>query len=285
MKVGLIALGALVPLVAQAAPPVPPDDEYVAWRCGDGSHMTDAQADDPDFLGDLDVVGGDTAPAALRAADEEFLYLRIRLDDDPAPGQVPNPGGVWGVAFDLDGNLADYEVLIVVDATRATPAVAVHTNATVTVPNSPLDPADAPPAMTYAFADAVASRATSTTTGGTPDYFIDIVMPWEDLEPLGLTPDSIVRVWVASSSVADALDGDFACHASGSGQVVLDDSASRNDPSDPDGGSGDGPRLEGGGGCAAAGGGGAVLAGLLLFALALARSRDRSSNAASRSSV
>jgi hypothetical protein len=267
----LCALCALVPLTAHAAPPVPPDDDYVAWRCADGSVMADAQGDDPDFLGDLDLVGNATAPVALRAADDDFLYLRFRLDDDPAPGQVPNPGGVWGIAFDLDNDLADYELLIVADATRANPAVAIHTNDTVTTPNSPLDPADTPAAATVAFADAASARATSTTNGGNPDYFLDLAIPWATLEPLGLHPDSTVRVWIASSSVPTALDGDFACHAAGSGQLVLDTSASRGDPSDPDAtGSGDGPRLEGGGGCTTSSTGSL---GAVLLVLGLTRRR------------
>ncbi|MBX3160601.1 MAG: hypothetical protein KF773_31840 [Deltaproteobacteria bacterium] len=269
MKTWMIALAALLPLAAHAAPAPPPDDAYAAWRCGDGSLMADAQADDPDFLGDLDLVGTDTAPAALRAGDDDFLYLRIRLDADPAPGGVPNPGGVWGVAFDLDGDSTDYELLIVADATPASPVVTVRTNRTVTVPNSPLDPADAPPAATYTFRDAASARATSTTFGGTPDYFLDLAIPWADLEPLGLTPTSSVRVWVASSSLPDALDGDFACHAAGSGAVVLDTSASRR-------GDGGGPRLEGGGGCRATGGAG-LLAGLVAIALAARRRSRRSS--------
>src|SRR5205085_994137 len=126
-----------------------------------GSIASDAQGDDgPNFLGDLDLVGETTATVASRAADDTYLYLRIRLDEDPAPGGVPNPGGAWGVAFDLDGHLRDYELLIMADARPGQPVVAVYTNNTVTQDNSPLDPADTPAVKSYAFAAAAASKAT-----------------------------------------------------------------------------------------------------------------------------
>jgi hypothetical protein len=268
----LLALVALTG-TASAAPPVPADDAFVPWRCKDGSIASDPQGDDPpDFLGDLDLVGERTATVASRASDDDYLYLRIRLDEDPAPGGVPNPGGAWGVELDLDGDLRDYELLIMADARPAQPVVAVYTNQTVTQANSPLDPADAPAARSYAFADAAASVATSTTYGGTPDYFLDIVVPWADLEPLGLHPDTFTRVWVASSSRSDALDGDFMCHAPGDGDS-LDGRASRGGTSDGDdtGGGGGGPRLEGGGGCDT--GRGAGVAGLAWLALVLRRRR------------
>jgi uncharacterized protein (TIGR03382 family) len=274
----------LVPLAAAAAPAVPPDDAYVPWLCGDGQAMTDAQADDADFLGDLDLVGTPAvAPAALRASDDDNLYLRIRLDDDPAPGGVPNPGGLWGVEFDLDGDLRTYEVLITADTRPAQPIVAIYTNDQVTTRNTPLDPADTPAAFTYPFADRAGSRATSTTSGGTPDYFLDIVVPWDDLAAVGLTPHRRTFVWVASSDASTFLDGDFACHAPGDGELVLDgdvstggtgDGDNGNEAGDP-GGGGTGPRLEGGGGCNAGGGSAAmVLVALGLVVRRRARSRN-----------
>jgi hypothetical protein len=276
----------LVPLAAAAAPTVPPDDAYVPWLCGDGQAMTDPQADDANFLGDLDIVGTPgVAPAALRAADQDNLYLRIRLDDDPAPGGVPNPGGVWGVEFDLDGDLRTYEVLITADTRAGQPIVAIYTNDAVTTQNTPLDPADMPAAFTYPFADRAASKATSTTSGGTPDYFLDVVVPWHDLAAVGLTPNRRTFVWVASSDASNFLNGDFACHVPGDGAVVLDGDVSTGGTGDGDNGNnvgdpggGGGPRLEGGGGCNAGGGSVGGAARLLVALGIMVRRRSRSRN-------
>jgi hypothetical protein len=274
----------LVSVSAAAAPAVPPDDAYVPWLCGDRQSMWDPQADDASFLGDLDIVGTPgVAPAALRASDDDNLYLRIRLDDDPAPGGVPTPGGVWGVEFDLDGDLRNYELLITADTRPAQPIVAIYTNDEVTTQNTPLDPADTPAAFTYPFADRASSTATSTTSGGTPDYFLDIVVPWNDLATVGLTPHRRTFVWVASSDASTFLDGDFACHVPADGEVVLDgevstggtgDGDNGNDAGDPGGGGGGGPRLEGGGGCNTGGGGAATL--LVALGLLLRRRPRRS---------
>ena len=282
---GLAAPTALVlaalaaPRVARAAPPqLPPDDAYVPWHCA-GAVMTDAQGDDPAFLGNLDVVGETTAPAALRAADDTYLYLRIRLDADPAPGGQPAQAS-WGVELDLDGDPTTYELLVLAEGiTSSSGTVSVFTNKTVTKPDAPDDPADTPAALTYPFADHARSTATSTTNGGTPDYFLDLALPWSDLKPLGLARDTRTRVWVASSNLTDGLNGDFACFTGDGGNFKLDGGASDQTTSDPNqsggggggggsGGGNTGPRLEGGGGCDAGGGGG--LGGLAPFALALA---------------
>ena len=61
---------------------VPPDDvEFFPFDCvGDP-----AFADDDPGSGNrgLDIVGDATYPALLRALDENFLYLRMRLDGTP----------------------------------------------------------------------------------------------------------------------------------------------------------------------------------------------------------
>jgi hypothetical protein len=233
----------------------PPDASYVALRCGQ-SAMTDPVADQPPALAERDVVGDPGAPAGLRAADDQFLYLRIRLDQDPAPGGAVRPYA-WGMAFDLDGNRATYELLITADGIgSAAGTVSVFNNTATTLANDPADLADAPPVATLAFADAARTIAAGTTSSGNPDFFLDIALPWATLAPLGLDRDTRTYVWVGSSSVARALDGDIACHDGGSGGAARLDATASNqttgDPTrDPSGGAGGVGelRLEGGSGC------------------------------------
>ena len=269
MKKGLILL--LVAGTAHAAPTFPAESAWVPLHCG-GAPMTDPFADDPNYLTDRDVVGNSNAPAGLRAADSQNLYLRMRLDQDPAPAGAVHPYS-WGMEFDLDGDRSTYELLILVDGIGgAAGAVSVFTNRTTTMPNSGNDPADTPARATYTFANAARTLSDpATNNGGNADFVLDIAVPWSALQPLGLDHGTHTYVWVASSSSQNSLNGDFACEDAGTGPAQLDGTASdptTGDPANDTGGPNGSLHLAGGGGCAA---GGAPGAGALLALLALRR--------------
>jgi MYXO-CTERM domain-containing protein len=206
-----------------------------------------------------------------------YLYLRMRLDKDPAPGGVVRPF-TWGMQFDLDGVLSTYELMVAVSGV-AGPAgtVAVYRNTVTTLPNDPNDPADLPVAATpSAFAMTARSiTAPGSTNGGNADFFLDFAVPWSVLVPLGLNHDTPTYVWAATSGAASNLDGDVACHDGASGPAQLTTIAPdpttgdpAQDPGTLPGGPGGTGRLEGGGGCTAAGTGSPVTAlGLALLAL------------------
>lgn len=262
---------------AARAATFPADASFVPLRCG-SDVMTDPLADDPAALAERDLVGDRNAPTGLRAADAQFLYLRIRVDQDPQPAGAVKPSA-WGMAFDLDGNRATYELLITADGLVGPGSVSVFTNHTTTLANDPADLADSPAAATFTFASAARTVGAGTTFGGNPDFFVDIAVPWATLVPLGLDRDTPVHVWVGSSSVASALDGDIACHDRGSaGKPVLDATASTQTTGDPtsagSGGTGE-LRLEGGGGCRAAGSPGPGIAALALALIGVRRRRRR----------
>ena len=119
-------------------------------------------------------------------------------------------------------------------------------------------------------------------TGGNPDFYLDFALPWTDLVAAGLQHGTAVRLWVASSTSPDSLNGDFACNDGANGVVHLDGAdsdATTGDPAnDPNGGgSGSntgsgGERLEGGGGCSTTGGGAASPL-VALIAIAMRRRR------------
>jgi hypothetical protein len=265
-----LALTVVVVSTTADAATFPGDASYLPLRCG-GEVMTDLLGDQPPALADRDLVGDRGAPAGMRAADAQNLYLRIRVNQDPAPGGNVHPYA-WGMAFDLDGNRATYELLVTVDGI-ATPSgtVSVFTNDVTTLANDPADPADLPAAAVATFANAARTTAAGTVNGGDADFFVDIAVPWAMLVPLGLDRDTPTYVWAGSSSIANALDGDIACHDGGTGRARLDGTASDPTTADPTrdpGTGGDGaPRLEGGGGCQT--GGSTGLGSLGLVALAL----------------
>lgn len=271
--------------VTHAAPPVafPPDADWIPFHCG-AAPMTDPQGDDAMFLLDLDVVGDAQDPAGLRVADPNYLYLRIRLDADPAPGGTLG-SAAWGYEFDLDNDPATYELLLIVDGiTAGGPTVAMYANTATTMPDSPADPATTPPLATYPFAtNARSIAAPGATLGGTPDFFLDFAVPWTDLVANGVDHTTRVHVWAGSSNMANDLDGDIACHDGTTGAPTLDGTASMPEPADPagsgagsggggGGGSGSGAELVGGDGCQAGGSSSGVVA-LIVLAFVLARRR------------
>jgi hypothetical protein len=283
MRHALVALVMLVAAPVHAAPVAfPPDAQWTPFHCG-GAPMTDPQGDDAAFLLDLDLVGNAASPAGFHAADANFLYLRIRLDADPAPANALG-SAAWGYEFDLDGNPATYELLVIVDGiTPGGATVALYANTTTTIPNSPTDPATTPALATYPFAmNARSIAASGSSFGGTPDFFLDFAVPWTDLMAHGLDHATAVRVWAGSSGAADTLDGDIACHDGTTGAATLDGTATAAEPADPgagsngSGGSGvdvAGAELVGGDGCQIGGSGGLVA--LAALGLVLARSRRR----------
>src|SRR5262245_49881596 len=144
MKRVIILLILLAPLTALAQS-FPLDTAYVPLHCANGNAMTDDFGDDPNALNERDVVGDVNHPAGLRASDANFLYLRMRLEEDPAPGGAV-AGFSWGMEFDTNNNRNDYEVLVLVSGVGGgTPSVSLFRNTTTTMPNDPNDPADTPP--------------------------------------------------------------------------------------------------------------------------------------------
>ena len=289
----LVLLASLLGSVPVTAATFPADDAFVPLRCG-GQVMYDRLNDDPVAIDARDLVGDRDSPAGLRAADDQFLYLRVRVDLDPAPGGTLGQFA-WGMLIDLDGMLRDYELMIIVDGTgNGQPVVRVHTNRTTTVANSPADPPDEPAAATLPFAMNAQTIASTSKFGGTTDHFVDFAIPWSELRPLGLDRTTPIYVWAATSGTVNTLDGDLACHDFAAGPVELEIAASDptvgdpvvdtdgdgytdaeevaagTDPADPD--SIPESRLEGGGGCSSGGGAGLALS---LCLLALVRRRSQ----------
>ncbi|HEY5933977.1 MAG TPA: thrombospondin type 3 repeat-containing protein [Kofleriaceae bacterium] len=290
----LASLGVLLHAAPATAATFPADDAFIPLLCG-GAAMFDRLVDDPVAVDSRDLVGNQSSPAGLRAADTEFLYLRVRVDLDPAPGGTLERFA-WGVLIDLDGDLRDYELLFILDNTGTQPEVRIHPNRTTTIPNSPADPPDAA-AMTLPFAMNGRTIAAVSRFNGDTDHFVDIAVPWSALLPLGLDRDTPIHVWAATSGTGNTLDGDLACHDRASGEPDLtvaasdptvsdpvvdsdgdgftdaEEVAAGSDPADPE--SIPVSRLEGGGGCSTGRGldGLALLAGMI--ALAGRRRRPR----------
>ena len=268
--------------------------------------MTDLHRDDEHALDERDLVGWLGAPAGYAASDNDFLFIRLRVDQDPT--NAPPQGRTlerhaWGLAVSVDNNLRNYEILMSMNGEAD--AVELYQNTITTASDILADPADGAPASSYPFGTHGRVEQTEDSRyGGDADYFVSMAVPWRDLERLGLTPVTAAVAWAGTSSLADRLDGDLACHDGtgaalspeeyyGGFQTVLDphldsdndgytdrdEYLADTDPSDrtshPTGPLLFGVDLEGGGGCSVTrgtGGGGWPTA-LLLLAMVLIRRR------------
>jgi hypothetical protein len=274
MAAAVILFGA--PALAQPAPSFPPDSAWAPFSCGSGP-MVDARRDQTAAIADRDVVGDSRAPAGYHATDAQYLYLRLRVDDAPTMGANLHPFA-WGFAFSVDSVSTGYEVLIALDGAAGVVTLSRHQSTSLL--DSPAEPADQPPVASYPMATHARTGAADTTFGNDRDYFVEMAVPWTALTPLGFYPDMPVVVWAGTSSAADRLDGDLACHDAGKTASVPSLSKSASAPTTaavmPGGGTGGsgggsggagGLDLEGGPGCQVAGRtGGRGLAVLLLLA-------------------
>jgi hypothetical protein len=270
-------MAAALAALSSQAQSFPADSSWVPLHCG-AAVMTDLYQDESGALGERDLIGDANAATGYRAADTQYLFLRMRLDQDPIPGGNPRPYA-WGLLLDTDGNLQTYEVLLLANGNGGT--VVLYRNTQTTSLNDPTDPPDEPPVKTYPLSSHARSvRATGSSYGGDADYFLDFAVPWQDLQSVGISTSTPVTAWAATSSTATTLNGDFACFndalgaptLSGNdpGATVLDprvdtdrdgysDAAERaagtnpNDPASHPSGSPDAIQLAGGGGCGVAG--------------------------------
>jgi hypothetical protein len=228
--------------------------------------MTDPLQDQAGALYERDIVGDVGAPAGLRAADSQYLYLRFRLDRDPAPGGTPRPY-TWGILVDTDGDPSTYEVLLLADGISGMVSVYRHPSGT---PGNASDPPQQPPVESASWSTrARTAVAPGSSYDGDADYFLDFAVPWSVLRSVGLDHVTPIHMWEATSSVDTGMNSDFACNTAipvldgkepltaadpnmdtdGDGYsnaYELQNGTNPNDPNSHPGGPGDVPKLAGG---------------------------------------
>jgi Bacterial TSP3 repeat len=290
----LAAALALLASPSASAQQFPVDEAYRPWPCDTGV-MTDPFQDESGATFERDLVGDVAAPAGLRAADADFLYVRLRVDQDPAPGGNPRPFS-WALLVDTDADPTTYEVMLAADGGAGTVSIFRNTAGT---PGDARDAPDVPPVQVDSWSVRARSViAPGSSYGGTPDWFVEFAFAWADLAAVGIGPETPVRVWAATSSASPGagMTGDFACRATGApvlgaswprttpdpaqdtdgdGFTDATEIQSGTDPHDPashPAGAGDAPKLGGGGGCGHGEGGvGALAVAAAMLAYALRR--------------
>lgn len=206
-----------------------------AWRvleCG-GAPSFDPRADEPAARDERDVVGDATSPALYFAADASHYFFRMRVDAAPTTGTEFRPFG-WGVELDTDGTRTSYELLGQVDGIGE--EVVLGENSVQSMTNDPADPIEAT-LTTYAVAThargVLAEDAFASSFGGDEDWFVDWALDRTDLAAQGITDATALVLVMGTSSNAQAINADLACHVGGSGARTLTGVSS--DPFRPDG--------------------------------------------------
>lgn len=295
-RFAIVAALVLTRVVSASAQQFPADEAYRPWPCqlADNtiSVMTDDWHDEAGATAEKDLVGDVAAPTGLRAADPDFLYVRLRVDEGPAPGG----SRAWGLLVDTNGDPSLYEVMLLADGGGAG-TISIYRNTSGT-PGDARDPPDSPPVSAHSWAErARAVTAPGSLYGVTTDYFVDFAFSWSELAQVGIGPATPVRVWAATSSgsvTTSGMNGDFACRygvaptlnaawpgtapdpvqdSDGDGFSDATEIQNGTDPYDsgshPAGG-GDVPHLAGGGGCNH-GPGGIVTLSFMLASVLLTR--------------
>lgn len=218
-----------LPSFAAAQVAWPADADWTALE-RDGMPIDDVEGD---VTGSRDIVGDAANPAGFIYSDATYLYFRIRLDDDPRDNtQTGLQPFSWGVEFETDGNLDDFEALAMVDGIANPEIVSLQENTVQGTIGDPSDQAEVEIA-TYLFTDNGRVVTAASMFSGDADYFLDFAVPWSDLALVGITPGSSFGIILGSgnsansfaadigTSIADEVSDPVECDATGCGGVPL----------------------------------------------------------------
>ncbi len=143
----------------------PADEDWapVTWS---GQGMGD-DIEDVDDRG-LDLVGSDEFPALLWASDDETLWFRLRVNQDPAGST-----GAWAVVMELDQDTSTFEAALAADSSGAVRLMQGDGTEGI---GASLDELDS-----YG-PEAARSLEADSDIRGDADWFVDLEMPVADLD-------------------------------------------------------------------------------------------------------
>ncbi len=215
---GLAAALAAFPISLARAQTIPDDGDFEPVLCN-GLGSADATSDTDEADGARDIVGAPLAPAYFFAYDDEFVYLRMRVNTDSLIDPEFRPFG-WGFAFDTDGDLRTFEALVILD--DGEDEVRLHANTSTGTAGNPADAPDTPAAFTYEASTHAEITSTISLFGLNFDFFVTVAVPWDDLDAVGVESGNRT-IWAGTSFDGQRLNGDIACHNANSGTPRIDE--------------------------------------------------------------
>ena len=165
-----------------------------------------------DPLGDAqnerDIVGDATLPAAYVYRDATYIYFRLREDVTPLSRPAEYKPFGWGVAFDTNGDLEQYEYLAMLNGIANPDQVELYQN---TTPGTKGNARDAAETLLEVYDPATHARVVETSSmfGGTPDYFVDWAVSVQDLVAAGVDLSEPLRFIFGTSNNAQTLASDL----------------------------------------------------------------------------
>ncbi len=207
----------------------PADDLWLPLQQG-GVPINDVVGDeeqgDSTVDGSVDLVG-DASPdpdaaAGYWYADDEGLYFRMRVDEDPRNGSAELRSSNWAFLLDTDGG-DDYEYLLGVVGLGPLSVVGIYENTTSTPGvDAQADSLDA--IVTTLSSSTLRVSEADTSVNGALDYFIDVSWSREDLETFtgtDLHGTFGVVVGTSDGANADRVLNDCAGHDDSAGLGTL----------------------------------------------------------------
>lgn len=165
------------------------------------------QDDVSDSAGARNIVSDANNAAGYLANDGTYFYFRMRMDTDPSGkgGQGALQSFGWGLLFETDGNLGNYEWMLMLNGIDKNEAIEFHQN---TSQGTLGDPSDSPEVLVTSIPLAGNFRIVSANTSinGDQDYFLDWRFPYATIKSAtGLGDDSPIRVFAGTSPSATSI--------------------------------------------------------------------------------
>lgn len=206
----------------------PADDAWVPLLQG-GVAINDVAGDQGGSLvdGSVDLVGDASfepdAAAGYWYADDQALYFRMRVSEEPTTSLGALRPSNWAFLIDTDGG-DDYEYLLGVVGNSLLDTVGIYENTTANTAG--VDALAVFMRNSFATEDTVRVSMAGTNVNIGDDYFIDVAWPRVDLaEAVGTDLDGDLRVVVATNSegTPNQVDNDCAGHDDTTGLGTLAD--------------------------------------------------------------
>lgn len=207
----------------------PLDSDWIAMEGVGGGVLWDAVGDSTNSR---DIVGDSTHASAYSYTDGDYLYYRVRLDEDPTQSDGLQAFG-WGFIIDTDQDVSDYEWMVMIDG--ITDEIYIAQNTVQGAIGDPSDKAELVVWQEDLNNDAVLGnfKITTTTDGpaggfdGDPDYFLDFRLPFDTFTNItGIDSNDPIRYFIGSSNSAQTLSTDLVAGALTNSGVVIDDGVS-----------------------------------------------------------